>query len=68
MHQVRPTNDGAEMRSRFWLGHPQILRIPSRSVANPRAATVTQSGPGRAALTPVLPRLGARLANATMAP
>ena len=36
-------------------------------MANPRAATVMRSGPGLAALTPVLPRLGARLANATMA-
>lgn len=67
VHQIRPTSQGTEMRSRFWLGHPQILAIPSRSSASPRAAAVMQSAPGRAALTPVLPRMGARLANDTMA-
>lgn len=63
VHQVRPTEHGSEMRSRFWLGHPVILAIPPSSTAKPRAATLLASRPGRAAVRPALPRLGAQLAN-----
>jgi hypothetical protein len=44
IHQVRPTDDGVEMRSRFFVDQPQLLRIPARSV--------TSSG-GRILTTPV---------------
>ena len=32
IHQIRPTNDGAEMRSRFFLNHPQIIDLPVHSL------------------------------------
>lgn len=35
IHQVRPTEDGCEMRSRFILDDPQILRLPAHSSAGP---------------------------------
>ncbi len=37
-HQVRRTDRGAEMRSRFFLGYPEILSLPANAVANPNAA------------------------------
>ncbi|MGH3635010.1 MAG: DAPG hydrolase family protein [Mycobacterium sp.] len=67
VHQVRATEHGAEMRSRFWLGDGEILRLPPTSVSNQRAAAVMTSRIGRAALQPALPRLVGRLANRTMA-
>lgn len=34
VHQVRPTEDGSEMRSRFCLNDPAILNLPSRAQSN----------------------------------
>lgn len=54
IHQVRPTQDGSEMRSRFFLGHPEILALPSRSLSNPTGAAVLSNPLGRALLKPVI--------------
>ena len=43
IHQVRPTADGAEMRSRFFLDHPQILPIPPVASSRPAMARVLSS-------------------------
>jgi hypothetical protein len=67
VHQVRPVDDGAEMRSRFFLGNPEILTVPSRSTAKPSVAAVIASPVGRRALRPALPWLASALANPTMA-
>ena len=32
IHQVRPTGDGAEMRSRFFLNDPELLTLPARAL------------------------------------
>lgn len=34
LHQIRETERGAEMRSRFWLGRPQLDRFGSRNPLN----------------------------------
>jgi hypothetical protein len=41
-HQVRATSNGAQMRSRFFLDHPEHLELPGEAVATPP--------PGRAPL------------------
>jgi len=54
VHQVRPTDSGAEMRSRFFLNHIEHLDLPRASVATPPA--------GRAPVAePDMPALGAAL-------
>jgi DAPG hydrolase PhiG domain len=35
VHQVRATDSGAEMRSRFFLNHPQHLDLPATSIVTP---------------------------------
>ncbi len=54
VHQVRPTAHGAEMRSRFFLGHPQVLDVPAASTSNPAATRVLASRLGRALLRPAI--------------
>ncbi|MGW0831028.1 DAPG hydrolase family protein [Streptomyces prunicolor] len=44
VHQVRATDSGAEMRSRFFLNYPQHLDLPPASVAQPPAGR-TPAGP-----------------------
>jgi len=34
IHQIRETEDGSEMRSRFWLGRPQLDRLDGRNPLN----------------------------------
>jgi hypothetical protein len=60
VHQVRPTEHGSEMRSRFFLGHPQILDLPPHSVSNPATARLLTSRAGRLTLAPVARLLGSR--------
>lgn len=49
VHQVRPTDDGAEMRSRFFLNTPQLLHLPTRAVSGPPAAAAVLSSKGSVA-------------------
>lgn len=58
VHQVRPTEDGSEMRSRFFLGHAEVLQVPSRSVSAPAVARVLTNPLGRVALAPVVSIVG----------
>jgi hypothetical protein len=60
VHQVRPTEHGSEMRSRFFLGHPEILDLPAQSTSKPRATRVLTSRPGRRFLRPIVTTVGAR--------
>lgn len=53
VHQVRPTEGGSEMRSRFFLGHPEILAVPPAAVSSPAAGRTLRS-PAGAALKPVI--------------
>lgn len=41
IHQVRPTEDGVEMRSRFFIESPQLLKIPAASVTSRRGRILT---------------------------
>lgn len=67
VHQVRPTEGGAEMRSRFFLGgDPEILDLPGRSVGKPRAGQAINSPAGRLAIKPGLPKMVSALANPSM--
>lgn len=54
IHQVRPTKDGSEMRSRFFLGHTEILPLPSHAVSNPTVAKVLSNPLGRVLLKPAI--------------
>lgn len=58
IHQVRPTEHGSEMRSRFFLGHAKILNVPTHSVSQPLAARVLTSRVGRKALRPAVSAFG----------
>jgi hypothetical protein len=50
VHQVRPTSDGAEMRSRFFLNHLAHLDLPPESVPEPPAGRKPAGPPDMAAL------------------
>ncbi|MDD9966737.1 MAG: hypothetical protein OXR73_10950 [Myxococcales bacterium] len=54
VHQVRPTQDGCEMRSRFFLGKPQVLDLPPHASSNPTSARMLTSKIGGAALSPLV--------------
>jgi len=43
VHQVRPTPDGCEMRSRFFLNDPAILGLPSRALSGVGARALASS-------------------------
>jgi hypothetical protein len=60
VHQVRPTDEGCEMRSRFFLGHPKVLNLPAHSVSKPIAARVLTSRAGRVALKPAMDAYASR--------
>jgi hypothetical protein len=62
VHQVRPTEDGSEMRSRFFLGHPEVLDLPPHAVSIPVGGRALTSRVGRVALAPFV-SLGARLST-----
>jgi hypothetical protein len=46
-HQVRATDSGAEMRSRFFLNHLEHLDLPGQAIATPPAdrAPLGEGGP-----------------------
>jgi len=59
VHQVRATDDGAEMRSRFIVNDFEMLKVPKHSVASPAGRAMT-AGPARAFAGAALPRAAAR--------
>lgn len=60
IHQVRPTDAGVEMRSRFFLGPAEVLGLPPRSVSKPGAGRLLTSPGTRHALAPVVRVTGRR--------
>lgn len=54
VHQVRPTDHGSEMRSRFFMGPNEILRLPATSVSMSGAATLLTSCVVRPAAGPIV--------------
>ena len=54
IHQVRPTEHGSEMRSRFFLGHPEVFDLPNSAVSHPIAGRVLTHRATRRALTPAV--------------
>jgi hypothetical protein len=61
IHQIRPTNDGAEMRTRFFLNHPQIIDVPARSLLSSALARSLTRRSARQFANAALPRIGRRL-------
>jgi hypothetical protein len=67
IHQVRPTDRGSEMRSRFFLNVPQLLDLPAASMAaHGPGARILRTSAVRWALTPVLPAVTSRLMPASI--
>ncbi|MCH0566231.1 DAPG hydrolase family protein [Streptomyces sp. MUM 2J] len=66
VHQVRPTEDGAEMRSRFFLGDGALLSLPARALPPGLATRALTSAPGRTVGRVVAPRAAPRLTPATI--
>lgn len=54
VHQVRPTDHGCEMRSRFALGHGGLLDIPAHSTSMPALARLMTNPVGRLVSGPVV--------------
>ncbi|MQS15970.1 hypothetical protein F7Q99_27885 [Streptomyces kaniharaensis] len=59
IHQIRPTTNGCEMRSRFFLSHPQLLNLPAHS-STARAAALLTTKPARALAGAALPHLAGK--------
>lgn len=54
IHQIRPTDHGSEMRSRFVIGRGSVLGLPARSASMPAIAGIMTTNVGRLALGPVV--------------
>ncbi|MDX6740638.1 DAPG hydrolase family protein [Actinocorallia sp. A-T 12471] len=61
VHQVRPTGEGSEMRSRFFLGDAATLRLPGRALPPGPAARLLTSPAGRAVGGALVPKAAPRL-------
>jgi hypothetical protein len=57
IHQVRPTSNGSEMRSRFFVNDIQVLRLPRHSIAGGGAGRILTTPIGRIA-EPLIRRVG----------
>ncbi|WP_424186341.1 DAPG hydrolase family protein [Actinokineospora sp. G85] len=68
VHQVRPTDEGVEMRSRFFLGDSRILDLPAHSVSSPTAARLLTSPAGQVALAPAVAVAGRRAMGDSLGP
>lgn len=69
IHQVRPTVDGAEMRSRFFLNDTKLLALPARALPPGGATRILTSAAGRALGAATLrSRLASRLMPSTLGP
>ena len=67
IHQVRPTDDGAEMRSRFFLGHPQVLDLAAQSLTEGPPARILTRRLVAAAANAILPRIARGVVRARIA-
>jgi len=56
IHQIRPTDDGSEMRSRFFVNDLQILRLPAASMTSGKGRVL--AGPIGRAVEPMARRFG----------
>ena len=56
IHQIRPTDEGCEMRSRFFVNDLQILRLPAASVTSVKGRVL--AGPIGRAVEPLARRFG----------
>lgn len=66
VHQVRPTDDGAEMRSRFFLNDPELLDLPAHALPPGRVTRVLTTRPGRALARTTVPHVVPRLVTAAI--
>ena len=67
IHQVRPTDRGAEMRSRFFLNTPEMLDVPTASLADDGpGARILRTAVLQRVLDPVLPRVTTHLLPASI--
>ncbi|MCM1965884.1 DAPG hydrolase family protein [Streptomyces sp. G1] len=64
IHQVRPTTDGAEMRSRFFLNDTQVLDLPGHCAPG-RGATLLTRKTARKLGNAALPRVAKRALGPT---
>ena len=65
VHQVRPTDDGCEMRSRFWIAPGELLDLPASSMADRPGARLLTNKAVRPLAKPLLPRVAPRLLPAS---
>jgi len=67
IHQIRPTDKGSEMRSRFFIGHTEILDLPAHVVPT-RLGRALAAAPAtaRAAARLAIPHVGSRLVSASL--
>ncbi|HEX4249004.1 MAG TPA: hypothetical protein VH008_14170 [Pseudonocardia sp.] len=66
IHQIRPTDRGAEMRSRFFLNHPELLELPAEAVPGGVPARVLTRGLTRRVANQLLPSVSGRLLPANL--
>ncbi|NWA91415.1 hypothetical protein HX807_22640 [Pseudomonas sp. D8002] len=57
IHQIRPTSNGCEMRSRFFVNDLEVLRLPSASIAGGGAGRLLTTPLG-GVVEPILRRFG----------
>ncbi|MGJ6121451.1 hypothetical protein QN239_02590 [Mycolicibacterium sp. Y3] len=67
VHQVRPTDGGAEMRSRFFLNDPAVLDLPARALPSGISAKALNSGLGRTLARRVAPIAAGKLIGDNLA-
>lgn len=66
IHQVRPTEDGAEMRSRFFLNDPDVLALPARALPASFGAHALSTSIGRTGAKLVVGQIATRLLPRTI--
>jgi DAPG hydrolase PhiG domain len=66
IHQVRPTDHGSEMRSRFFINHPELLDLPAHALPRNARTRALNNPAARTLLTPLLPRVSHRLVPRTI--
>ncbi|SFO87243.1 hypothetical protein K8Z49_16035 [Actinomadura madurae] len=66
VHQVRPTDDGAEMRSRFFLGDTALLNLPAHALPPGRTTRPLTSPIGRALSRTAIAKAGHRFIPGTI--
>lgn len=66
VHQVRPTEDGSEMRSRFFLNDAALLELPARSLPPDVASRALATGLGRGIARGLVPTLVANMISPSL--